>query len=82
MVPLHPLVERVVEKEIGQEGADNPALRRPRLGAAGAGRLRQLPRPALALPTLEERTRERAPLEWATTQMNLGKGVAPGPDGG
>ena len=27
-IPAHPHVERMVEKEIGQEGADNPTLRR------------------------------------------------------
>src|SRR3974390_3618625 len=29
MVPTHPHVERVMEKEIRQEGTDDPALRRP-----------------------------------------------------
>src|SRR5262249_26091511 len=28
-VPAHPLVERIMQKEIRQEGADDPALRRP-----------------------------------------------------
>src|SRR6516162_1559445 len=30
-VPAHPQIERIVQKEIGQEGADDPALRRPSL---------------------------------------------------
>src|ERR1700688_285196 len=29
MVPVHPQVERIMQKEIRQEGADDPALRRP-----------------------------------------------------
>ena len=30
-VPAHPQIERIVQKEVGQEGADDPALRRPSL---------------------------------------------------
>src|SRR5689334_9297946 len=30
-VPAHPQIERIVQKKVGQEGADDPALRRPSL---------------------------------------------------
>jgi hypothetical protein len=29
MVPAHPQVERIMQKEIRQQRADNPSLRRP-----------------------------------------------------
>jgi hypothetical protein len=30
-IPVHPQVERIVQKEVGQEGADDPTLQRPSL---------------------------------------------------